>query len=244
MAGVSRPPLFVAEPLGSQSYRANAGEIWVYSALIIGLALIGAVLTFQSENRNHAALLGGLCFGAFMITQFYDETLPTIDMHLAYGIWFAAIAAGYACGKFIQGFPEAEGNLQCSAVRWPSLTQLRQAGSQHGNATTHGPMQAYSSAISSCRRTQGAIYVPAQEANIAKYYTPQGSDWTQWSEALSLDPVGTTGRTAELLCNTPAEWELRTYSALLHHDFLDRRLPGKCSCPHKILIAIIKRCWS
>ena len=47
------------------------------------------------------ALLGGLCFGAFHVMQLRYQTTWTIDKHLAYGIWFAAIAAGYACSKFI-----------------------------------------------------------------------------------------------------------------------------------------------
>ena len=191
--------LFIRNPVGRQAIPLTLGEIWVYSALIIGLALIGAVLTFQSENRNHAALLGGLCFGAFMITQFYDETLPTIDLHLAYGIWFSAIAAGYACGKFIQRIPGSGRQLAvlCCAVAlaYPAATSWRSAWERYH--TWPNASVFISDFKHFTAETQGAIYVSAQEANIAKYYTPQGSVLAQWSDALSLDPVGTTGEGRE-----------------------------------------------
>ena len=117
--------LFVRNTAGYPGAAPMLGEIWVYSALIIGLALIGAVVTLQSEHRNHAALLGGLCLGAFMITLLHYQTPWTIDLHLAYGIWFACNLGGVCMQQVhTDGFPEAEGSLQCSAAQWPLLTRL------------------------------------------------------------------------------------------------------------------------
>ena len=187
--------VFAPNPGGYQSISSIASEIWGYSALIMGLALIGALVTLQSEKRNHVALLGGICFSGFLVMQFHNQTVSTIDKHLAYGIWFAAISAGYACGKFIQWLPGSGRQLAvlCCAVAlaYPAATSWQSAWERYHawpNASAFiGDFKHFAA------RTQGAIYVPTQEANIAKYYTPQGSAWTQWSEVPSLDPAVPTG---------------------------------------------------
>ena len=109
--------VFTQNTGGYQGVAPILNEIWGYSGLIIGLAVIGAVVTLQSERRNHAALLGGTCFAAYLVMQFHDQTSWTIDKHLAYGIWFAAIAAGYTCSKLIRWFPGAERQLARALLR-------------------------------------------------------------------------------------------------------------------------------
>ena len=54
--------IFGSNIAGDQSISPSLSQIWGYSGLIMALALIGAVLTLQSDNRSHAALLGGLSF--------------------------------------------------------------------------------------------------------------------------------------------------------------------------------------
>jgi putative flippase GtrA len=186
--------LFVRNTDGYQGISPLLGEIWIYSALIIGLALMGAIAALRLNNRNNAALLGGLLFAAFIVVQLYQNP-RTIDLHLAYGIWFAAISAGYACNKFIQWLPGGGRQLAmlCCAVAlaYPAVTSWQSAWERYHawpNASAFISDFKYFVA-----KTKGTIYVPAREANIAEYYTPQGSAWTQWTGALSLDPVVSTG---------------------------------------------------
>ena len=60
--------------------------------------------------------------------QFHDQTSWTIDKHLAYGIWFAAIAAGYTCSKLISWFPGANRQLAAAccvvALVYPAAIEL------------------------------------------------------------------------------------------------------------------------
>ena len=39
------------------------------------------------------------------------------------------------------------------------------------------------------KHSQESFYLPGQEANIAEYYTSQGSDWTRWNGDLTFNPV-------------------------------------------------------
>jgi putative flippase GtrA/GT2 family glycosyltransferase len=176
---------------GHQAASPRLNEIWGYAALIVSLAVIGAVATLQSKNRNHAALLGGLCFAVFMVAQLHDQTPWTIDKHLAYGIWFAAIAAGYACSKFIRRLPDGKRVLTAlccaTALIYPAAISWQSAWQRY-----HAWPSAEKFILSFkhvAAQTPGAIYVPPHEASIAQYYTPQVRDWTRWSGALSLDPA-------------------------------------------------------
>ena len=182
--------MFTQSTGGYQGVSSILNEIWGYSGLIIGLAVIGAVVTLQSERRNHAALLGGTCFAAYLVMQFHDQTSWTIDKHLAYGIWFAAIAAGFTCSKLIRWFPGASRQLAllCCVVAlvYPAASSWQSAWERYHAWPDAG---AFISAFKPvAAESHGLLYVPEHEANIAEYYTPQGSDWTRWSGALPLDP--------------------------------------------------------
>ena len=45
------------------------------------------------------------CFLGFFMSSFTTKLHPPVDKHLAYGIWFAATWAGYACSKCIGWLP-------------------------------------------------------------------------------------------------------------------------------------------
>ena len=99
-----------------QSIAAILDEILGYSGLIIALAVIGSIVAVAVESRSHAALLVLFGCAALLVpaAQLHDQTAWSIDKHFAYGIWFAAIAAGYACNKLIRWPPEQQatcGNL-------------------------------------------------------------------------------------------------------------------------------------
>ena len=183
--------IFAPNTAGYQSVSAIVGEIWAYSALIIGLALIGALVTLQSENRNHVALLGGVCFGAFLVMQFHNQSSSTIDKHLAYGIWFAAIVAGYACSKFIRWVPWGRRPLAAlccaAAFVYPAVASWQAAWQRYHAWPDSSEFISYFKPIAA--HSQGFLYLPALEANIGEYYTPQGNEWTRWNEPLSLDPA-------------------------------------------------------
>ena len=177
----------------SSSYRSGAsvlGEIWGYSALIISLALIGALATLQAKDRNHVALLGGLCFAAFMVMQFHHQNPSTIDKHLAYGIWFAAIVAGYACSKFVRWLPGARKPLAAlcctAAFVYPAVASWQAAWQRYHSWPNSS--QFIDNFELTAAHSQGLLYVPPAEANIAEYYTPQDIEWSRWNQTLSLNP--------------------------------------------------------
>jgi hypothetical protein len=177
-----------------QSVTAILNEILEYSGLIIGLAVIGGIVAFYAENRSRAALLIVLSFTAFIVpaAQLHDQTAWSIDKHLAYGIWFAAVVSAYGCTKFIQRLSGTQKpfTVFCCliALSYLAANSLQSAWERYHAWPNAGAF------ISSFRpvaaQTRGLIYVPGHEANIAEYYTPQGREWTRWSSVLSAAPAG------------------------------------------------------
>jgi hypothetical protein len=175
-------------------------DSWDYSGLVVSAAVIGAVTGIAAETKQHAALLVLLGCAAFIVpaAQLYDQTGWSLDEHLTYGIWFAAIAAGYAYDKLIRWLPGASRQLAAffcvivlvypTANAWESAWQVFHSwANARSFITQFAPVAAQS---------RGFIYTAGQD-HIAEYYTPQGHEWTRWTEDLSLDPVKVP----------PSDWE-------------------------------------
>ena len=131
-----------------QSISSILNEVWKYSALIVSLGLIGILISLKSERKEQTVLLGLLCSATFvvLVAQLNVQTPWSIDRHLGYGIWFAAIAPVMHSASSSNGFPAPECKLQSCAVQWPSLTPLPLTGSQPGSVTMLGLMPNHSSA--------------------------------------------------------------------------------------------------
>jgi putative flippase GtrA/glycosyltransferase involved in cell wall biosynthesis len=176
---------------GDQSVSSAMSEVWGYAGLTLGLAIIGALVILRSEHQSNFVLAGGLCFAAYLITNLHYQTTWTLDKNLAYGIWFAVIAAGYATGKLIRWVPGSRPQLAAlccaAALIYPATTGWESAWQRYhawpdakAFVSAFRPIEAHS---------PGHIYLPGHEANIAEYYTREVSDWTRWDAALSLNPT-------------------------------------------------------
>lgn len=185
-----------------QSILLVLSDSWGYSGLIAVLAAIGAITAIATENSQRSALLALLACTALVVpaAQFHAQTAWSLDKHLAYGILFAAIAAGYGCSRLIRKFPKAGRQLAASccviafiypvATSWASAWNVYHAWPNARSFITEFTSKA--------AHSQGLIYVPETgPENIAEYYTPEGRDTKRWSTSLSLDPATGTSNTRE-----------------------------------------------
>ena len=169
-------------------------DSWGYSGLIAVLAVIGAITAIATEKGQRAALLALLGCTALVVpaAQFHEQTAWSLDKHLAYGILFAAIAAGYGCSRLIRKLPRTGRQFAASccliafiypvAASWASAWSVYHAWpNARSFITIFAPIAA---------KSDGFIYVSETgPENIAEYYTPQGRDPSRWSTALSLNPA-------------------------------------------------------
>jgi len=91
-AGASATPLHVFQ------------DSWTYTGLIVILAVIGAIIAINTDTRSEGLLVALLALAALVIplSQAHEGTATSLKKHLAYGAWFAVIAAGYGCRKITQ----------------------------------------------------------------------------------------------------------------------------------------------
>ena len=175
-----------------QSTQLVLKDIWAYSGLIIVLAVIGTFTAVSTERRQRAALLALLGCAVLVVpaAQLHERTAWSLDKHLAYGIWFAAIAAGYAAGQLIRWLPGISPRLTviCCvvALTYPAANGWKAAWQVYNSwPNAHSFITKFAPAVAQSR---GYIYVPDQW-RVAAYYVPQGREWTRWTAALPLDPV-------------------------------------------------------
>jgi hypothetical protein len=166
-------------------------DVWGYSGLILCLAMVGTVFAVGTENRQRGFLIALLGCAAFVVpaAQLYDQTGWSLDKHLAYGMWFAAIASGYACSRLIGWLPQTNWRFTaaCCAVvlAYPAVSSWESAWQvYHSWANTNSFIAAFKPIAG---RSQGSVYA-ATQIHIAEYYIPQVS-WTRWTTKLSLDPA-------------------------------------------------------
>lgn len=171
-------------------------DSWGYSGLIAVLAVVGAVAAFITESRQQAALLVLLGCTAFIVpaAQFDEQTAWSLDKHLAYGIWFAVMAAGYGCKQLIERLPGVGRRLAAflciTALVYPAANSWDSAWKvYHAWPDARSLVSAFAPVAA---RSSGPIYVSESgPRNVAEYYTPQGLEWQRWVTPLSLDPVTT-----------------------------------------------------
>ena len=166
-------------------------NVWVYSGLYIVLAAIGTITAILAEKRNKRFLLVLLACAALVVPaeQILQRTEVSLDKHLAYGIWFAAMVAGYACSRLIRSLPTSRripAILFCGLALAYPVADNWQAGwnkqlswsNSSSFVTAFKPVAAHA---------HGLIYASTQ-SYVAMYYTPQGQDWTHWTSDIPLDP--------------------------------------------------------
>jgi hypothetical protein len=174
-------------------------EIWGYSGFIIALALIGVIIAVKLETRQRALLFALLGCAVFVapVAQFHYGTAWSADKHVAYGFWFAAMAAGYGCARLIAWPARAKTWLVAAgcaiALVYPAAYGFQEAWQRyHLWPNSSAFINALRPVLANATYTphHDLIYVPGHEANIAQYYLPQGQNWKHWSAALALNPSG------------------------------------------------------
>ena len=237
-ASHSWPGLFSAlsasSAAGYQSVPSAMGEVWGYAGLTIGLAVIGALVVLKSERSGNFVLAAGLCFAVYLIINLHYQTTWTIDKNLAYGIWFAVIAAGYAAGKLIRWAPGSRPQLAAlccaAALVYPAATGWESAWQRYHSWPD---AKAFISALRPIEaRTSGHIFLPGHEANLAEYYTRDVSDWTRWDAELSLDPALPRGKWASYYSGHLHSGTYGVIALFYSTTFSSVKLPGEILLSH------------
>jgi hypothetical protein len=153
---------------------------YVWTSLILVLAVLGAVLATRAEAR--AKFLPAVLVAAALLAPAAQARLHTtvgLQKHVVFGAWFAAIAAGYAMARLSRVDP-GRGWVAVMALPIAASTLF---GSMGQAAALYGVWANSADAVSVLRsaiETHPGRYL-AEDYDVEAYYLRADAGWPRWS---------------------------------------------------------------
>jgi hypothetical protein len=199
---------------------------WSWTGVVLVPAVCAIVISALGRGgRRQTWLIAVLAAAALLgpVEQARLHTLASLNKHVGLGALFAAIAAGYAVDRFISAAPAGRSQaVTCGALVvalvFPTAlgaSQSRAFATDWPNATSFlaifGPLAAHSS---------GHLLV--EDASIARYYLPSGSDWQRWSTTRNIVlPSGANTAGPSPSAGVTGTGNAGVYAAFITHGYFE-----------------------
>jgi hypothetical protein len=232
LTGVQQTTL--ARVAGPDSPLSVLTAAWSWTGLIVVLAICGVIISWASrQGWAQTLLLAVLAAAAVLgpLEQARLHTLASLNKHVGLGAWFAAIAAGYAVDRFIAAAPAGRSQaITCGASMVALAFPVTVGASQSWAFSTDWPNASSFIAILRPLADHGSGRLLVEDASIARYYLPAGSQWRRWSSTRNIvlpsgastgGPASTAGVTGEGNAGVFAEFITRGYFSLVALNFAD-----------------------
>jgi hypothetical protein len=163
---------------------------YIWTSLILVLAVIGAVLATRSEARGK--LLPTVLAGAALLVPAEQAKLHTavsLQKHVVFGAWFAAIAAGYAMARFSRVDP-GHGWAAVMAIPIAASTLFGSMGQAASLYKVWPNAVDVVSVLRSAIRSHPGDYL-AEDYDVEAYYLRDDVPWQRWSSTYYFSYPGT-----------------------------------------------------
>ena len=164
-------------------------QAYVWTSLILVLAAIGAVLASRGEARGK--FLPAVLLAAALLAPAEQARLHTtvsLQKHVVFGAWFAAIAAGYAMARFSRVDP---GRGWAAVLALPILASTLFVSM--GQATALYRVWPDSASLTSVLRSAVGSHPGqylAEDYDVEAYYLRAQVPWPRWSSTYYLSYLG------------------------------------------------------
>jgi hypothetical protein len=180
----------LARAAGPDSPLSVVADAWSWTGLVVILAVCGVIFSWAGrQGWARTWLLALLAAAAVLgpLEQARLHTLASLNKHVGLGAWFAAIAAGYAMDRFIAAAPAGRmravtGGACLLALAFP----VALGASQSWTFSTDWPDATSFIAILRPLADHGSGRLLVEDASIARYYLPAGSQWRRWSSTRNI----------------------------------------------------------
>jgi 4-amino-4-deoxy-L-arabinose transferase-like glycosyltransferase len=155
-------------------------QAYVWTSLILVLAAIGTVLSIRGEARGK--LLPAVLAAAALLAPAEQARLHTtvsLQKHVVFGAWFAAIAAGYAMARFSRVDP-GRGWAAVLALPIAASTLFGSMGQAASLYRVWPDSAALVSILRSAANSHPGNYL-AEDYDVEAYYLRAEVPWTRWS---------------------------------------------------------------
>jgi hypothetical protein len=175
---------------GAGSALTVAGDAWAWTGVVVICAICGAVISWISRPRSAQAWLLTLLVCAALLVpveQAFIHTTDSLNKHVDLGLWFAAIAAGYAVDKVIAAAPAGNMRTVTSGACLVALAfPIALGAGQSRVFATSWPNSSAFVAILGPLVDHGNGRLLVEDPSIAEYYLPAGSQWERWSSTRNI----------------------------------------------------------
>jgi hypothetical protein len=231
-SGVQQTTL--ARVAGPDSPLSVLAAAWSWTGLIVVLAVCGVIISWAGrQGWAQMLLLAVLAAAAVLgpLEQARLHTLASLNKHVGLGAWFAAIAAGYAVDRFIAAAPAGRSRVVTSGACVMALAfPVALGASQSWTFSTNWPNASSFIAILRPLADHGSGHLLVEDASVARYYLPAGSQWQRWSSTRNIvlpsgantgGPSSSAGVTGDGNAGVFAEFITRGYFSLVALNFAD-----------------------
>jgi len=219
---------------GSDSPLSVLAHSWSWTGIIVVAAICGAVVSWVTQpQRPQTWLLTLLALAALIVPaeQASMSTLDSLNKHVDFGAWFAAIAAGYAVDRLVA--TSAAGNMRIvtgSACVIALCFPVTLGASQSRAFSTRWPDSSSFVAILRPLVDHGTGHLLVEDPSVAEYYLSVGSQWERWSSTRNIvltagkftgGPSDKAGVVGDGNAGTFAEYIVDNYFSLVALNFAD-----------------------
>jgi Dolichyl-phosphate-mannose-protein mannosyltransferase len=153
---------------------------YVWTSLILALAVLGAVLASRSGTRGK--LLPAVLAAAALLAPAEQARLHTtvgLQKHVVFGAWFAAIAAGYAMARLSRIDP-GRGWAPVMALPIAAATLFGSMGQAASLYKAWPDASGVVDVLRSAIRSHPGHYL-AEDYDVEAYYMRAEASWPRWS---------------------------------------------------------------
>ena len=230
--GIAHTTIF--RTAGADSMVTVLTQSWSWTGIVVIAAVCGAVFSWVTRPGRLQTWLLTLLAGAALLMPAEQAGLSTtasLNKHVDLGVWFAAIAAGYAVDKLVEAAPAGNMRAVTAGACVVALSfPLSLAAAQSRAFATAWPNSTAFIAILRplVAHTSGPLLV--EDPSIAEYYLPAGSQWQRWSGTRNINlpsgaPTGGPSDTAGVVgagnAGTYGLYIEQHYFALVALNFTD-----------------------
>ena len=175
---------------GAASAMVVFGDAWLWTGLILLLAICGVAFSLAAREGWPRTLLLTVLFSAALLgplEQAHLHTAASLNKHVGDGAWFASIAAGYAVARLIAAAPA--GQLRSVslgacivALIFPATLGVSQSSTFASNWPNAGSFIAILRPY--VKHSQGPLLI--EDPSIAEYYLKAGAQWRRWSSTRNI----------------------------------------------------------
>ena len=181
----------LARPRSDAAITAVLKDAYIWTSLLLVLALLGSVLAIRSRTR--ARFLPGCLHGrrtACPAGAGQAQTTVSLQKHVVFGAWFAAIAAGYAMARLSRvdrghGWAAVLALPIAASTLFGSMGQATALHNVWPNAS--GLIQLLHSEV----RSHPGHYL-AEDYDVEAYYLRTEVPWQHWSNTYYFSYQGIT----------------------------------------------------